>query len=54
VNLAGDDGIGLYHPGHSLILDSAGHVVAMHPGEYVAEYLAPVLIHGVISVPSRQ
>jgi len=54
VNLAGDDGIGNYHPGHSLICDSTGHVVAMHPGEYVAEYLVPVLIHGVISVPSRQ
>ncbi len=50
VNLAGDDGIGNYHPGHSMIFDSTGHVVAMQPGEYVAEYLAPVLIHGVISV----
>ena len=53
-NLSGDDGIGNYHPGHSLIFDSNGHVVAMHPGEYVAEYLAPVLIHGVISVPRRR
>lgn len=53
VNLAGDDGVSNYHPGHSLIFDSSGHVVAMHPGEYVAEYLTPVLIQGVISVPRR-
>jgi hypothetical protein len=53
VNMAGDDGIDHYHPGHSLIFDSTGHVVAMQPGEYVPEYLAPQLIHGVISVPRR-
>ena len=52
VNLAGDDGIGNYHPGHSMIFDSTGHVVAMQPGEYVAAYLTPVLIHGEIQVRS--
>jgi predicted amidohydrolase len=52
VNLAGDDGIDHYHPGHSLIFDSTGHVVAMQPGEYVAEYLAPRLIHGEILAQS--
>lgn len=50
VNLAGDDGIGNYHPGHSLIFDSRGFVVAIQPGEYVVDYLAPRLIHGSIMV----
>ncbi len=50
VSLAGDESVGNYHPGHSLIFDSKGHVVALHPGEY----LAPVLILGIISVPRGQ
>lgn len=50
VNLAGDDGIDHYHPGHSMIFDSRGWVVALRPGEYMADYLAPQLIHGVIVV----
>ncbi len=52
VNLAGDDGVSKYHPGHSMIFDSRGHVVALMPGEYVAEYLSPAMIHGVITVQS--
>jgi predicted amidohydrolase len=50
VNLAGDDGIDHYHPGHSMIFDSRGRVVALRPGEYVADYLMPELIHGTITV----
>ena len=50
VNLAGDDGIDHYHPGHSMIIDSRGYVVDIRPGEYVIEYLLPKLIHGKITV----
>lgn len=50
VNLAGDDGIDHFHPGHSMIFDSRGRVVALRPGEYVADYLVPELIHGTIIV----
>jgi len=49
-NLAGDDGIDHYHPGHSTIVDSRGRVVALVPGEYVAEYLCPRMVHGEIVV----
>lgn len=50
VNMAGDDGIDHYHPGHSIIVDSRGWLVALRPGEYIAEYLAPQMIHGEILV----
>lgn len=50
VNMAGDDGIDHYHPGHSLIIDSRGWLVALRPGEYVAEYLVPAMIHGEVLV----
>jgi len=49
-NLAGDDGVSNYHPGHSCIIDSTGRLVALIPGEYVVEYLRPQLIHGEIVV----
>ena len=45
-NLAGDDGVSNYHPGHSCIIDSRGCLVALQPGEYVVEYLRPLMIHG--------
>jgi predicted amidohydrolase len=55
VNLAGDDGVAHYHPGHSGIIDSRGRVVALLPGEYVAEYLEPRMIHGTVVVqPPRK
>lgn len=50
VNLACDDGIDHYHPGHSMIFDSRGWLVAIRPGEYIAEFLAPQMIHGDIRV----
>jgi len=50
VNLAGDDGIDHYHPGHSSIIDSRGRIVALHPGEYVIDYLEPRMIHGPVVV----
>jgi predicted amidohydrolase len=50
VNLAGDDGIDHYHPGHSTIIDSRGRLVALRPGEYVADFLRPQLIQGQIMV----
>lgn len=50
VNLAGDDGGAHYHPGHSSLIDSRGRVVALQPGEYVIDYLAPRLIHGPVVV----
>jgi len=52
-NLAGDDGIAKYHPGHSSIVDSRGCLVALHPGEYVADFLRPVMIHGEVIVRAR-
>jgi predicted amidohydrolase len=52
VNLSGDDGRDHYHPGHSSIIDSRGRIVALLPGEYVIDYLAPRLIHGPVVVRS--
>lgn len=52
VNLCGDDGVGHYHPGHSSMIDSRGRLVALLPGEYVVDYLAPRLIHGPVVVQS--
>jgi predicted amidohydrolase len=52
VNLSGDDGISNYHPGHSSIIDSTGRLVALQPGEYVADWLEPRLINGIINVQS--
>ena len=52
-NLAGDDGVAKYHPGHSSIVDSRGSLVALHPGEYVAAFLRPVMIHGEVAVQER-
>jgi len=49
-NLAGDDGIDHYHPGHSAIVDSRGRLVALRPGEYVVDFLQPEIIHGEIIV----
>jgi predicted amidohydrolase len=49
-NLSGDDGVSNYHPGHSAIVDCAGKLVGLIPGEYVVEYLRPQLTHGVIAV----
>jgi len=49
-NLAGDDGVGKYHPGHSCIIDARGHVMALLPGEYVPEYLEPRMIHAPVCV----
>ena len=48
VNLSGDDGVELYHPGHSSIIDSRGRIVALLPGEYVVDYLEPRMIHGQV------
>ena len=50
VNLSGDDGVDHYHPGHSSIIDSRGRIVALLPGEYVVDYLAPRLIHAPVVV----
>jgi predicted amidohydrolase len=50
VNLSGDDGVDHYHPGHSSIIDSRGRIVALLPGEYVIDYLAPQMIHGPVVV----
>jgi predicted amidohydrolase len=50
VNLAGDDGVDHYHPGHSSMIDSRGRIVALLPGEYVVDYLEPRMIHGMIVV----
>jgi len=50
VNLAGDDGVSNYHPGHSAIVDSRGRLVALCPGEYVVEWLRPRMIHGEVLV----
>lgn len=47
-NLAGDDGVKKYHPGHSSIVDSLGRLVAIQPGEYVVDFLRPVMIHGEV------
>ena len=49
-NLSGDDGVSNYHPGHSSIIDSRGKLVALIPGEYVAEYLRPRWVHGEVAV----
>ncbi len=49
-NLAGDDGVDIFHPGHSAIIDSGGRVVALIPGEYIEEYLEPKIIHGEVTV----
>ncbi len=49
-NLAGDDGISNYHPGHSSIIDSRGCSIGLIPGEYVKDYLRPQLITGEIVV----
>ncbi|MHB9026503.1 MAG: carbon-nitrogen hydrolase family protein [Armatimonadota bacterium] len=49
-NLAGDDGVSNYHPGHSGIIDSRGCTIALQPGEYIVEYLRPLLIHGPVTV----
>ncbi len=40
-NLAGDDGMSNYHPGHSSIVDARGRSVGLIPGEYVREWLRP-------------
>ena len=44
VNLAGDDGLQKYHPGHSIIIDHTGRVAALIPGEYVRDWLYPRFI----------
>ena len=49
-NLAGDDGIDHYHPGHSSIIDGRGNLVALLPGQYIKEFLSPQMIHGEIVV----
>jgi hypothetical protein len=49
-NLAGYDGLPKYYPGHSSIIDSRGCLMALQPGEYVVDFLRPVLIHGEIVV----
>lgn len=49
-NLAGDDGVDHFHPGHSAIIDSRGCLVALQPGEYVLEFLRPLFIHGNVIV----
>jgi len=49
-NLAGDDGVSNYHPGHSSIIDGRGKLVALIPGEYVVEHLEPRWLHGEIAV----
>jgi predicted amidohydrolase len=48
VNLAGDDGIDHYHPGHSILVDCRGRCVALLPGEYVVDYLRPQIVHGEV------
>lgn len=52
-NLAGDDGVAKYHPGHSSIVDSRGCLVAMQPGEYVVDFLRPKMIHGDVVVQDQ-
>jgi predicted amidohydrolase len=53
-NLAGDDGVSNYHPGHSSIIDSRGCMVGLIPGEYAADYLRPQWIGGEIVVQAPQ
>ena len=49
-NLCGDDGVGKYHPGHSAIVDCHGRLRALECGQYVAEFLAPCLIHAEVEL----
>ncbi len=49
-NLSGDDNFDHFHPGHSLITDSRGCLVALQPGEYVKEFLRPLFIMGDVVV----
>ena len=50
VNLAGDDGVDHYHPGHTAIVDSRGRCMMLHPGEYVVDYLEPRMFHAEVLV----
>ncbi len=49
-NQMADNGADYFHPGHSMIVDASGELVALIPGSFVFEHLRPRLALGEIRV----
>lgn len=47
-NQLADNGRDYFHPGHSMIIDSTGELVALLPGSFVFEHLRPGFVVGKI------
>jgi len=47
-NQMADNGADYFHPGHSMIVDASGELVALIPGSFVFEHLRPRLAIGEI------